>query len=81
MQYEQSIERIEEIIYEIENGETDLESVISLYKEGLTLAKACGERLDKYEAEISVLKKEFDGTFSLKAFNEGSVDDEDDGQD
>ncbi|MCL2708886.1 MAG: exodeoxyribonuclease VII small subunit, partial [Defluviitaleaceae bacterium] len=52
-----------------ESGETGLEDAMELYKEGIALSKSCGELLDRYENEISVLVKQSDDTFSLKPFN------------
>jgi exodeoxyribonuclease VII small subunit len=68
--FEQSLTRLEEIIDIVENSETGLEAAMALYKEGLSLSNRCGELLNKYEAEVSVLKKESDGLFSQAVFNE-----------
>jgi len=67
-QFEKSLSRLEEIIGIVESGETGLEDAMELYKEGIALSKACGELLDRYENEISVLVKQSDDTFSLKPF-------------
>ena len=68
--FEASLSRLEEIVDIIENRETGLEPAMALYKEGLALSKACGETLSRYETEITLLKKEFDGSFREEPFQE-----------
>lgn len=68
--FEQALSRLEEVVDTIENGETSLESALSLYKEGLLLSKTCGEMLNRYEAEITLLQKDAEGVFSQKPFPE-----------
>ena len=47
-----------------------LEEVIdNLYKEGMELTLLCRQKLDAARQEVDELKKNFDGSFSLKPFN------------
>ena len=70
--FEQSLARLEEIVDIIDNRETDLESAVALYKEGLVLSKTCGDALNRYETEIMTLKKEFDGSFTQVSLTEAN---------
>ena len=73
--FEKNLKRLEEITQKLESSQTSLDAAIKLYKEGLELSKKCGERLNKYEAEITLLKKEFDGTFTQAVYKGDTVDD------
>lgn len=58
MTFEEKLARLEEIVERVETA--PLEDAISLYKDGIAIAKECGEKLRGYEEEIFVLKKEAD---------------------
>ena len=53
--FEQQLHRLEEIVRLLERGEQPLEASLLLYEEGMTLAKACGTRLDDIEVRIKEL--------------------------
>jgi len=68
--FESDISRLAEIVEQVEDSTTPLETAINLYKEGLELAAKCGKILTKYEDEILMLQKEADGSFVMKEFDE-----------
>ena len=72
--FEQSLSRLEEIVNTVENRDIDLETAMELYKEGLSLSKICGDTLNRYEAEIILLKRDFDGTFNQTIFPDTNLD-------
>ena len=53
--FEVQLARLEEIVRLLERGERPLEESLSLYEEGMTLAKACSTRLDTIEVRIKEL--------------------------
>ena len=67
--YEEAALRLEEIVDKLENSDVSLEEAIGLYKEGMELTLICREKLDCAQKEVMELKKNFDGSFSLKPFN------------
>ena len=71
LDFEQALARLEAVTEAMENEETTLEASITLYKEGVALSKRCNEILSRFEAEITVLQKEADGSFTEKAVLEG----------
>jgi exodeoxyribonuclease VII small subunit len=56
--YEQAIERLEQIVSQIESGQAGLEDAIRLYEEGMMLAKRCREILAQAEQRIEQLSRE-----------------------
>ena len=66
--FEESLERLDEIINEIENG-APLDESVKLYKEGIGLAAALNDSLNSYEKEITELIKTSEGRFLEKTFN------------
>ena len=70
--FEETLSRLSDIVDTIDDGDTTLDDAIKLYKEGLTLAQSCGDILGRYEAEVLLLQKAADDTFSLSLFNEGT---------
>ena len=66
--FETDIARLTEIVEQVEDSQTPLDTAISLYKEGLELAAKCGKTLKQYEDEVQVLQKEADSTFNTSPF-------------
>ena len=52
---EQSFERLEEIITQMEKSDTTLDASFKMYKEGMKLVESCNNQLDKVEKQIIVL--------------------------
>jgi exodeoxyribonuclease VII small subunit len=55
--FEQRLERLEEIVAMLDQGEAPLEKLLSLYEEGMMLGKECGEFLQNAEQKITTLSK------------------------
>lgn len=52
---EQSFERLEEIIAQMEKSDTTLDASFKMYQEGMNLVESCNNQLDKVEKQIIVL--------------------------
>ncbi len=61
MTFEQSMERLDEIVQALEAGETSLEDSIKLFEEGTALAAKCGKLLDDAELKVTKLTEGPDG--------------------
>ncbi len=68
--FEQSLSRLEKIVSQLEQGEVSLEESLSLYEEGIALAKECTETLSKAEIRIRQLTKDINGNLQLTDFEE-----------
>ncbi len=60
MSFEQSLERLEQIVKEMESGSLSLEKMISRFEEGQKLLKDCSGKLNEVERKIEVLVKKGD---------------------
>lgn len=62
--FEKRLARLKEIVETLERGDLPLEQGVALYKEGLTLARACGKQLESARNEVKLvsegLLKEFE---------------------
>ena len=58
MTLNESFEKLNEILEEMENEEVSLEASFSLYQEGMKLLKQCNDSIDKVEKELMVLEEE-----------------------
>ncbi len=52
--FEERLSRLQEIVTTLESGNSPLEASVTLYKEGLNLAAACREELERAKHEIQV---------------------------
>jgi exodeoxyribonuclease VII small subunit len=59
--FEQSLERLEKIVGELEEGELPLDDAIGRFEEGLKLVKACRSRLEEAELKIKTLMEQDTG--------------------
>lgn len=53
--FESRLARLREIVEKLEAGDLALEDGVSLFKEGLALAKSCREQLEKARNEVRLL--------------------------
>lgn len=60
LSFEEGMNRLEKIVQTLEAGGLSLEEAISLFEEGMQLAKICNQRLDAAELKISQLQTAFD---------------------
>ncbi|MBR1668325.1 MAG: exodeoxyribonuclease VII small subunit [Bacteroidaceae bacterium] len=52
MTYEKAVQRLEQIVKQIESGEMDIDSLTARLKEAKTLVEFCKEKLTNVEAEV-----------------------------
>ena len=55
LSFEQSMDRLEQIVKELERGECTLDEVKALFEEGSKLAGSCSDLLDKAEQKVTKL--------------------------
>ena len=59
--FEASMQRLDEIVKQLEKGDVALDASLALFEEGSRLLAACNEMLDTAEQKVVQLKKGSDG--------------------
>ena len=71
--YESALERLEEITERLETGEAPLEESITLYTEGLEIARECHQKLAEAEKKIKIITGK-NGLVAEEDFDEKTVE-------
>jgi exodeoxyribonuclease VII, small subunit len=61
MTFEQSLDRLDQIVKSLERGDAPLAESLGLFEEGAKLICSCGAMLDKAEQKVVQLRKGEDG--------------------
>ncbi len=64
--FEASLNELEEIVKQLEEGDLPLEDSLKLFESGVKLSRECRERLVNAERRIEVLLKDSEGNLSLE---------------
>ncbi len=67
--FDVSLERLEQIVRELENGSVPLERALELFEEGMKLAEQCRKQLEAAENKIEMLVRKADGTVTTEPFS------------
>jgi exodeoxyribonuclease VII small subunit len=57
IKFEKALERLQEIVETLENGNIDIEKSLEFYEEGINLIKQCSSKLKKIENKIALLNE------------------------
>jgi exodeoxyribonuclease VII small subunit len=66
--FETSLEELERIVRELEQGELPLEKSLELFEQGVKLSRECQERLNQAERRIEVLMRDNQGRSVVRPF-------------
>ena len=69
--FEASLNELENIVRQLEEGDLPLEVSLKLFEDGVKLSRACRDRLDQAERRIEVLLKDADGNLVLEDMESG----------
>ncbi|MEA1912892.1 MAG: exodeoxyribonuclease VII small subunit [candidate division WOR-3 bacterium] len=70
MEFEKSLNRLEEIVQKMERGEAPLEESLELFEEGMNLLAELKEYLSKAEIKIEKLIKDSEGKIKTDEYKE-----------
>ena len=68
MTFEQSMQRLEQIVRAMERGDVPLEESLKLFREGTALVETCGKLLDEAELQVKKIVTAADGSPLEEAF-------------
>ena len=67
--FESSLEELERIVRDLEQGELPLEKSLELFEQGVKLSRECQDRLNQAERRIEVLMRDNQGRQAVRAFD------------
>ena len=56
--FEDSLQRLEKIVNELEKGDLPLEKALTLFEEGIQLSNSCRKELEAAEGKVEILLKQ-----------------------
>jgi exodeoxyribonuclease VII small subunit len=68
--FEASLEALEQIVRQLEDGDLPLEKSLELFEQGIRLSRECQERLSQAERRIEILLRDNQGRAVTATFNE-----------
>ena len=68
--FEASLEALEQIVRQLEDGDLPLEKSLELFEQGIRLSRDCQERLSQAERRIEILLRDNQGRPVAAAFKE-----------
>jgi exodeoxyribonuclease VII small subunit len=71
--FEASLEALEEIVHQLEDGDLPLEKSLELFEDGIRLSRQCQERLNQAERRIEILLRDNQGRPVVSAFEEAGA--------
>ena len=66
--FEKAMERLEEIVENLEGGELSLEDSLKVFEEGMKLAQFCSRKLEEAEKKVTILVRESGEKYSRTPF-------------
>ena len=79
--FESSLEELEQIVRELEQGELPLERSLELFEQGVKLSRECQDRLNQAERRIEILMRDNQGRPSVRPFEPENGADDNAGED
>ncbi|CAN5592127.1 MAG: exodeoxyribonuclease VII small subunit [Pyrinomonadaceae bacterium] len=71
--FEASLEALEQIVRELEQGDLPLEKSLVLFEQGIRLSRECQERLSQAERRIEVLLRDNQGRPVVTPFEDSNA--------
>ena len=71
--FEESIQRLEQIVRAMERGDVPLEESLKLFREGTALVESCGKLLDEAELQVKKIVTDASGRPVEEDFNDDTV--------
>jgi len=68
IKFEDALERLEQIVDQLEAGELPLETSLKVFEEGVALARRCAKYLEEAEKRIELLTKDEGGLLKTQPF-------------
>jgi exodeoxyribonuclease VII small subunit len=70
--FESALQRLEEIVKTMEEGNLPLASSLEIFEEGMKLSSFCHSKLEEAERKVEMLVKKNDGSIETAPFQAGT---------
>lgn len=70
--FEESMQRLEQIVRAMERGDVPLEESLKLFQEGTDLVRSCNQLLEKAQLQVKKIVTNPDGTPAEEDFSDGT---------
>lgn len=70
--FEESMQRLEQIVRAMERGDAPLEESLKLFEEGTALVRSCGKLLDEAKMKVQLVTNGADGNPKEEPFGDGT---------
>ena len=74
--FEASLEALERIVQQLEDGDLPLEKSLELFEQGIKLSRECQERLSQAERRIEILLRDNQGRPIVGPFEAANADED-----
>jgi len=74
--FEASLEALERIVQQLEDGDLPLEKSLELFEQGIKLSRECQERLGQAERRIEILLRDNQGRPIVGPYEAANVDED-----
>ncbi len=78
IKFEKAMNRIEQIVEELEKGELDIDKSLEIFEEGIKMSRVCSKKLNEAEQKIEMLTKNQKGELVAELFPTGVDEDRND---
>ena len=68
IKFEDAVQRLEQIVDQLEAGDLPLEQSLKVFEEGVALARRCAKYLEEAEKRIELLTKDEAGLLKIELF-------------
>ena len=68
IKFEDALQRLEQIVDQLEGGDLPLEDSLKVFEEGVALARRCAKYLEEAEKRIELLTKDESGLLKTELF-------------
>ena len=76
--FEASLEALEQIVHQLEDGDLPLEKSLQLFEQGIRLSRECQERLSQAERRIEILLRDNQGRPVARELDESDASEAED---
>ncbi len=76
LSFEKALERLQEIVSQLEDPDKGLESSLELFEEGVALSRFCRSKIDEIQKRVDVVLKETPDALLTEPLD-GELDDDD----